>query len=545
MWGARGALARGPWRRGVAPATRRNYCSGTAAESKAAPEFPRGHWVKKEHRREFLEGVKRELIAAGACSEETWTQALRTQTLKERGGGALLARYAHSLQQLLRDTYDEELPLHRRVKNHFADAGERRRFMDRVAEAHGVREAADWKRVTVTDMRRMGGGALLRRYGSFAALLTDVYPELAAHGPAAVRRNMPKGYWLQAENRRSFLDGVAAQLGLSSTEDWKGVTSRDVVAMGGGALLNMFSGSLFLALKDAYGEQVVWEDCRRGRRQGYWAEAENRRRFLDGIAAQMGLYKPSDWSRVSTEDVQRRGGGALLTYYPSFWAALKDIYGGEFSQEEWAAAECRPAMPRNYWQQEESVRGFVEKARCALGVAAKEDWYRVSYEQLVQLGGGSLLKRMRLADMLQLAYPDEEWDVGLFSNAAKKSTQRLLLLTIQDVFRCSAFEDHRYCLEGLADPSLPSSVELDVFVPDHNIAFEYNGEHHYEEISHYGALDVYQSRDMRKVEICKRAGVRLITVPFWWDRQVPSLLATVIMQHPSIAKDILRGNIDQ
>mmetsp|Transcript_10788 Transcript_10788/g.44214 ORF Transcript_10788/g.44214 Transcript_10788/m.44214 type:complete len:446 (+) Transcript_10788:404-1741(+) len=58
-------------------------------------------------------------------------------------------------------------------------------------------------------------------------------------------------------------------------------------------------------------------------------------------------------------------------------------------------------------------------------------------------------------------------------------------------------------------------------------AREYNGEHHYEELPFFGPLEAVQRRDMEKRRICEESGIRLLTVPYWWDRKLESLAASI------------------
>lgn len=512
----------------------------TPVSGKAKKTYtPRGYWDSVENRRAFLEELRDEMLASGAADGATWMAKLRVRAVRDKGGSSLMQKYSNSLSQLLHATYDaSEVELGRLPKNYFADHHRRRAFLDSIAKEFNIQCPADWKRVTVSTVKERGGASLLKRYRTFADALRDVYPEQDFEEDCSFRQTAPNGYWKDPANRKRWLEGFSKEMGIEKTEDWMKVTSRDVLERGGGALLNFFKGSLFLALQEAFGEHISRDSCRKTKQLGYWTSRDNRRAFLDELGEKFHVEKPSDWSKVSTKDLVAEGGGGLLQHYSSFWAALKDVYKDDFPNFSWRAEECRSVMPRDYWKSDEHVKSFIEKVGQELCVTRKEDWYRVSYEQLVELGGSALLKRLKLADMLQLAYPGELWDISQFGIATKKSTQRMLRIAVEDVFKSRVEEDYRYSLEELGDESLPPAIELDVFVAEHNIGFEYNGEHHYFEVAHYGALDVHRRRDLRKVEACQRAGVRLVTVPYWWDRQVASLLATILDQHPSVGADI-------
>ena len=67
-------------------------------------------------------------------------------------------------------------------------------------------------------------------------------------------------------------------------------------------------------------------------------------------------------------------------------------------------------------------------------------------------------------------------------------------------------------------PSFLEGLQLDGYCPDLLLAFEYQGEQHYDPDHYFHFRDpsnfhAQQERDARKVELCKHAGVRLLIIP--------------------------------
>mmetsp|Transcript_17648 Transcript_17648/g.19652 ORF Transcript_17648/g.19652 Transcript_17648/m.19652 type:complete len:154 (-) Transcript_17648:283-744(-) len=105
--------------------------------------------------------------------------------------------------------------------------------------------------------------------------------------------------------------------------------------------------------------------------------------------------------------------------------------------------------------------------------------------------------------------------------------------TLKKIFpNMDIIEEYYLGLRGDAD----RAVTLDVFVPDVNIALEYMGEQHYIEfIGAYGHVHLQEARDAEKVHKCKKIGVSLIPIPFWWDTgDVDSLISTILYYRPDI-----------
>lgn len=70
-------------------------------------------------------------------------------------------------------------------------------------------------------------------------------------------------------------------------------------------------------------------------------------------------------------------------------------------------------------------------------------------------------------------------------------------------------------------------MELDVYIPEKRLAFEYHGEQHYYDIYALGNAWSQRERDSEKRRACSEKGITLIEIPFWWDRDKSSLVATI------------------
>jgi len=66
------------------------------------------------------------------------------------------------------------------------------------------------------------------------------------------------------------------------------------------------------------------------------------------------------------------------------------------------------------------------------------------------------------------------------------------------------------------------------------LAFEYQGEQHYSDSFSMGAQWKYVQRDQEKRIVCEQNGITLIEVPYWWDFQKESLMATIYQTNPHL-----------
>ena len=66
-------------------------------------------------------------------------------------------------------------------------------------------------------------------------------------------------------------------------------------------------------------------------------------------------------------------------------------------------------------------------------------------------------------------------------------------------------------------PKWLQGLELDIYLPEHNLAFEYQGIQHFVAVEHWGGLaqlKKQQEHDARKKEICVQRGITLICINY-------------------------------
>ena len=66
-------------------------------------------------------------------------------------------------------------------------------------------------------------------------------------------------------------------------------------------------------------------------------------------------------------------------------------------------------------------------------------------------------------------------------------------------------------------PPWLKGLELDIWIPELSIAFEYQGKQHFQPIAHWGgdeALMKIKERDKTKRELCQEKGIKLICINY-------------------------------
>jgi hypothetical protein len=173
-----------------------------------------------------------------------------------------------------------------------------------------------------------------------------------------------------------------------------------------------------------------------------------------------------------------------------------------------------------------------------LGIMNPDDWYLHSYRQVVDAGGGALLRKFRgLYPLLLHLYPEFPWQFKdrAGDNLQGKKSQNLLAHYVEKLLPPSTRVYTNYKEDTFKYETTGKWVELDVYVPSFKLAFEYQGEHHYEDAhTVFGNMEDFQARDEEKDSLCQSAGITLIRIPFWWDHELASLAATVHYHRPDI-----------
>jgi hypothetical protein len=150
-----------------------------------------------------------------------------------------------------------------------------------------------------------------------------------------------------------------------------------------------------------------------------------------------------------------------------------------------------------------------------LNQVPKQIWstpsFRKELRQILQDG----LKQIKNAGGSTPGLKYFEW-VNLVSPLSRCcNKQRLLLRWVADI--CNDLD----VVEQVQIGHLPDShqrLELDVYVPELNLALEYQGQQHYwDGMYQHHSANVQSFRDQLKRQACRQFGIKLIQVPFWWN----------------------------
>ena len=439
---------------------------------------------------------------------------LRKEFLTFHCGEVLLSKHKGNIIQLLSTTYPNypwnyqpKKKLPRKEHGYWKSISTQRNFLDELSQKHSftsMKEFTNYPKFKSIIFRNGGKQILLYYNFDVSKMLSTLYPEYQWDEPNnfQTQKKMNKGHWNSPENHRLFMNNLYDKLNLTAISDWDNVKLKIFRQHGGTAILKYYSWN-FRSLLQALYPSYHWKkttSCKQS--WGFWKDENNRKTFLDQVRYQnsdQGDMVNGENNIISKKKIIEHGGRGFLKKFPSLdiTAIIKEVYPDIQSTQ--LPKYCKY---RNYLLQLQSTY-LIQK---------ESDWFRIEHS------AKKLLKSLRTI------HPTYHWKEDQFISKVKKTSQRMLFLSIKSLFP-NLITEENYRHKSISFHSSTKSLEFDIFIPSLNIAFEYQGQHHFDDmpITGFANIEIYQERDNEKKRLCIAHSISLITIPFWWDKSLSSL----------------------
>jgi hypothetical protein len=284
---------------------------------------------------------------------------------------------------------------------------------------------------------------------------------------------------------RKYFDWIAEKFQVNFLEDWY-VISREMIGASKGLQLleNFYDNSLFIALETVY-PQTNWlpwkfqaEECRKAMNRRTF-----RRSYLDWIEDVMEMKDATKWYEIKRRNLMDHPNFVEMLdryYNGSLFEALNDIKE-EFHWEPWRFGNLRG----NFWDKLNNQVDFFLGMANDVGIKCPEDWTQKLHSLegiytnfLRRYHGGSLLKALRSN------FPEYSWEKRRvrLSKGQKMLAEAMMEMLGSD-YIVKTDQEH---IEYLQYSKTNKTMQLDVFVPQINLALEYQGEQHYHQIPYFG-----------------------------------------------------------
>ena len=466
---------------------------------------PQRYWENKDNVLHFLTMLKEKY---NLQNSNDWN-SITAKQIQLNGGGSLLSKY--SLYQLKcmgfpGGKFDERIPS--KPPGYWDKEENISNFLVMLQEKYNLQSAEDWNSLSVKNIQSMGGSSLLSKFSLFE-IKCKGFPNGNSYFDKEIK-SKSTGHWDNEENILNFLQNLKEKYNLRNTKDWNSLTWKQIQTNGGSSLLSKYSLYDLKCLGFPDGK-LEFRKPIHTKPSGYWDKEENILQFICELKQNFHLKTIDDWNFLTVKQIQTIGGATLLKKYSLYNLKCLACPEGKSVFE-------KPIQPKpsGYWSEDENISQFLDTLEEKYNLKTLEDWSRLSRHQIESTGGTGLAKKLSLNKIIQLKHPT------ITPKYSKRSSQRWLFLQIQKLFPKDEIIEDYYHSELSRETGY--SVQFDIFLINRNIAFEYHGQQHYEDTpSNFAPLEMYKHRDEEKEKICKKFGIQLVIIPFWWDNSMESL----------------------
>ena len=409
-----------------------------------------------------------------------------------------------------------------------------RLFMDKVFEKLDLKTIDDWLNFDEEIYKKIFKKILKYYSNDYKKLLTTIYPNyLFNFEKFPLKINSKEYFEISIKNQQNFMEKIYKKYQLKSLDEFLFISNRKIVQNGGNNLLKIYLNNynkLLTTIFPNFSFDLL-----------NLSSKEFHLKFLNYLFEKLNLKSIDDWLNVPRNKFILLGAKNLLDFYsndlifllsslyPSF--SLNKNYLNNINNNnennninnlknnrdnrEYIKMKFRPN--NKYYKtiefNQQKIKYLINKYK----ICQKKDWYRLPLQ----------IEEINIFRSLSLLFPNEKWDKNLFLHRAKKSNQRQLYIIINQLYK------YLLILEDYRPPNLIYQnnwivMEFDIFIPSLNLAMEYQGRQHFDDIPDaFGSNEMFANRDRIKEKLAEEIGVKLISVPYWSPLS-SSLLSSLI-----------------
>ena len=410
----------------------------------------------------------------------------------ENGGYNLLVFYSNNMKKLLLNIYPNyqwnfELIRLKNLNNHSI-------IMEKFFKKLKLNYLDEFLTISKLMWKKNGAFSLLSFYSfNLIKLLTTIYPNFPFN--FEIIKITRKKYFQSIKNQQKYMENLFIKLKLNSFDDWIKIKKTTFIFYKGKYLLEFYSYDKEKLLSNIF-PNYPWKFLLNFTKISFH-NLNFQRNFMDNLGNKLNLQSLNDWLKIKRISIIKNGGKYLLVN--CYLNDIKKLLSTIYYDHNWNFNDLKYKSNGNYFNNFQFHSDKINNLKKKFNIEKKNDWFRISNE-------------INLIKSLKLIYPNEKWKKNHFQNRSKKTNQRLLFIQLQNIFK------YYYLLEDYKHPHMNQNnpLEFDIFIPSFNLAFEYQGEHHYNDIQ-ISMFDRYQVRDKEKKNLSLRNHFHLVLIPYWWN----------------------------
>jgi len=269
-------------------------------------------------------------------------------------------------------------------------------------------------------------------------------------------------------------------------------------------------------------------------RRQFWQSVSNHKQYIRWLSKELAIDSPQRWYSVRVRDVFRQAGG--ISFLKRYGNSLQRALASLIPTHRWSSWLFL-RVSSQYWQKDTNIKAYLRWLSNELSIRQMSDWLDISQQQVCSLKGSALIRNQRgLFGLLSRFFPDRLWTTmeTTFDKVSIKSKRQLHLFRMMR----ELFPEERILFNHLypcrRSEKRTNSFELDIFIENHSLAIEYQGEQHYQWTFKHGSPNILRERDYARKQACDRFGITILEIPFWWDQRMESLTSTIHTHRPDL-----------
>ena len=492
----------------------------------------KGFWDDMENRRTYLDWLGE--VLGYKCLDD-WYGISASDFRNNFGASLLFKIHDGSPARVVIENYPEKnwivWNFSKVPQRYWEDIEKRREAIFWMKEKIGLKSLEDWYSVPQSAFRKHRLFSMLtHQYNSGVYnMLVDIYPE--NDWKFWKFKKVPNGMWNNPQRQQEYLQWFEQVMNIQSPSDWYHVNADDFAKNHGKSLLfSQFNGSPKQVAESMYPdyEWLHWEFTTVG--NGYWDTRENQLYYMNWLGDKLGIICTDDWYKVTRDDFDSNSGSRLYQIHEGYQNAIVELLHNEDGWKRWLFNK----VPNKFWDKKGNKLDYMEWLSNQKGIDKLEDWYNYDRELLIRNFGSGLLDKYSssLQNVLLDLYPDFDWDLSKLYKVGKNQSQ--LFLIVLDIFPNHEILQNFRSHEKLVFSQTGMNMELDIWLPELNLAFEYQGEQHFHEFhrGHHRSseddLEKLKLRDIEKREACARSGITLVEIDYNWERTKQFVIQKII-----------------
>eukprot|EP01118_Nematostelium_gracile_P012865 TRINITY_DN4772_c0_g1_i7.p2 TRINITY_DN4772_c0_g1~~TRINITY_DN4772_c0_g1_i7.p2 ORF type:complete len:225 (+),score=35.19 TRINITY_DN4772_c0_g1_i7:705-1379(+) len=166
--------------------------------------------------------------------------------------------------------------------------------------------------------------------------------------------------------------------------------------------------------------------------------------FLVQLTKELNITKMEDWYGVKVAQIVKYGGGGLL--FKKYGSSPFKMITSLIPEHNWDSS--RFSNRKHSWDSIHSQRALLDDISKKLNIQKKEDWYTITQAQIIDKGGGGLLKgryKGSVMKMVTAIFPEHPWNLFNFSKWTGKwddiELQREFIVDLAKELKITKMED--------------------------------------------------------------------------------------------------------